>query len=135
MYFMHRRSAASGSITVVRPGGEFVSSKSGLELVLHATGGSGDRVVDALLRAGDVCAAVALSVFRSGVRCTDEASASPPLSDLAHNFRRRGSLAYITKKKKEKTVSNRFGLVKNSNNSKRSSREGNEKDEKNVISR
>lgn len=102
MYFMHRRSAASGSITVVRPGGEFVSSKSGLELVLHATGGSGDRVVDALLRAGDVCAAVALSVFRSGVRCTDEASASPPLSDLAHNFRRRGSLAYITKKKKKK---------------------------------
>ena len=112
-----------------------MSSKSGLELVLHATGGSGDRVVDALLRAGDVCAAVALSVFRSGVRCTDEASASPPLSDLAHNFRLRGSLAYITKKKKEKTVSNRFGLVKNSNNSKRSSREGNEKDEKNVISR
>lgn len=111
-----------------------MSSKSGLELVLHATGGSGDRVVDALLRAGDVCAAVALSVFRSGVRCTDEASASPPLSDLAHNFRRRGSLAYITRKKK-KTVSSRFGLVKNSNNSKRSSREGNEKDEKNVIPR
>lgn len=105
MYFMHRRSAASGSITVVRPGGEFVSSKSGLELVLHATGGSGDRVVDALLRAGDVCAAVALSVFRSGVRCTDEASASPPLSDLAHNFRRRGSLAYITKKKKKRRLS------------------------------